>query len=101
MAGWLFGAEPGSEPPQEAAASMASKSAERIGRRKVGPHVDTRDDGWYFRCHRHHPGQEGAEPFPRPGSIHFEADGAFTGTAIGGTYKVFLRDGTTADGSFR
>ena len=31
---------------------------------------------------------------------HFEADGAFSGTAISGTYKVFLKDGTTADGNF-
>ena len=31
---------------------------------------------------------------------HFEADGTLTGTAIGGTYKVFLKDGSTADGVF-
>lgn len=31
---------------------------------------------------------------------HFEADGAFTGTTISGTYKAFLKDGTTADGVF-
>lgn len=31
---------------------------------------------------------------------HFEADGTLTGTAISGTYKVFLKDGTNADGVF-
>jgi hypothetical protein len=31
---------------------------------------------------------------------HFEADGTLTGTAIGGTYKVFLKDGSIADGIF-
>lgn len=29
---------------------------------------------------------------------HFEADGLLTGTAINCTYKVFLKDGTIADG---
>jgi hypothetical protein len=29
---------------------------------------------------------------------HFEADGLLTGTTINCTYKVFLKDGTTADG---
>ncbi|TMC13198.1 MAG: hypothetical protein E6J29_07205 [Chloroflexi bacterium] len=29
---------------------------------------------------------------------HFEADGLLTGTAINCTYKLFLKDGTTADG---
>jgi hypothetical protein len=31
---------------------------------------------------------------------HFEADGNFGQGTVSGTYKVFLKDGTTADGTF-
>jgi hypothetical protein len=41
-----------------------------------------------------------AQNIPNPRIDHFEADGLLTGTAISGTYKVFLKDGTTADGIF-
>ena len=41
-----------------------------------------------------------AQNVPNPKIDHFEADGLLTGTTIGGTYKVFFKDGTTADGMF-
>ena len=41
-----------------------------------------------------------AQNVPNPKIDHFEADGLLTGTTIGGTYKVFFKDGTTADGTF-
>jgi len=41
-----------------------------------------------------------AQNIPNPRIDHFEADGLLTGTAISGTYKVFFKDGTTADGLF-
>lgn len=39
-----------------------------------------------------------AENVPGGRVDHFEADGLITGTTINCTYKVFLKDGTTADG---
>jgi hypothetical protein len=41
-----------------------------------------------------------AQNIPNPRVDHFEADGLLTGTTISGTYKVFMKDGTTADGVF-
>jgi hypothetical protein len=41
-----------------------------------------------------------AQNVPNARVDHFEADGLLTGTAINGTYKVFFKDGTTADGVF-
>jgi hypothetical protein len=41
-----------------------------------------------------------AQNVPAAKVDHFEADGLLTGTAISGTYKVFFKDGTTADGVF-
>ncbi|HEY8813043.1 MAG TPA: hypothetical protein VIO86_11175 [Candidatus Dormibacteraeota bacterium] len=41
-----------------------------------------------------------AQNVPNARVDHFEADGLLTGTAISGTYKVFFKDGTTADGVF-
>ena len=41
-----------------------------------------------------------AQNIPNPRIDHFEADGLLTGTTISGTYKVFFKDGTTADGVF-
>jgi hypothetical protein len=41
-----------------------------------------------------------AQNIPNPKIDHFEADGLLTGTTISGTYKVFFKDGTTADGVF-
>jgi hypothetical protein len=41
-----------------------------------------------------------AQNIPNPRIDHFEADGILTGTTISGTYKVFFKDGTTADGVF-
>jgi hypothetical protein len=41
-----------------------------------------------------------AQNIPNPRIDHFEADGLLTGTSISGTYKVFMKDSTTADGVF-
>jgi hypothetical protein len=41
-----------------------------------------------------------AQNIPNARIDHFEADGLLTGTSISGTYKVFFKDGTTADGVF-
>jgi hypothetical protein len=41
-----------------------------------------------------------AQNIPNVRIDHFEADGLLTGTTISGTYKVFFKDGTTADGVF-
>jgi hypothetical protein len=41
-----------------------------------------------------------AQNVPNARIDHFEADGLLTGTTISGTYKVFFKDGTTADGVF-
>src|SRR5258708_7466781 len=41
-----------------------------------------------------------AQNIPNPRIDHFEADGLLTGTTISGTYKVFFKDATTADGVF-
>jgi hypothetical protein len=41
-----------------------------------------------------------AQNLPNARVDHFEADGLLTGTTISGTYKVFFKDGTTADGVF-
>jgi len=41
-----------------------------------------------------------AQNVPNARIDHFEADGTFALGSISGTYKVFLKDGTTADGTF-
>ncbi|MFI4951469.1 MAG: hypothetical protein ACHP7A_10595, partial [Caulobacterales bacterium] len=41
-----------------------------------------------------------AQNIPNARIDHLEADGLLTGTSISGTYKVFFKDGTTADGVF-
>jgi len=41
-----------------------------------------------------------AQNVPNDRVDHFEADGSFAPGAISGTYKVFFKDGTTADGNF-
>src|ERR1700730_1096076 len=41
-----------------------------------------------------------AQNVPNARVDHFEADGLLTGTTISGTYKVFFKDSTTADGVF-
>jgi hypothetical protein len=41
-----------------------------------------------------------AQNLPNDRIDHFEADGNFAPGAIGGTYKVYFKDGTTADGNF-
>jgi hypothetical protein len=40
-----------------------------------------------------------AQNVPNARIDHFEADGTFAGSSIGCTYKVFFKDGTTADGT--
>ena len=41
-----------------------------------------------------------AQNVPNARVDHFEADGLLTGTTISGTYKVFFKDGTNANGMF-
>jgi hypothetical protein len=41
-----------------------------------------------------------AQNVPTDRIDHFEADGNFAPGAISGTYKVYFKDGTTADGNF-
>ena len=40
-----------------------------------------------------------AQNVPNSRIDHFEADGTFAGSAINCTYRVYLKDGTTADGT--